>query len=69
MKKNIYLNKREILVLKLISKGKTNIQIAEEIQVSVHTIKANISKIFYKLNAVDRTQAVIKAIKENLIDI
>lgn len=63
------LNQRELKVLDLISKGKSNTQIAKEVNVSVHTIKVNVASILYKLKVKDRLQAVVKAIKEKLIDI
>lgn len=66
--KNI-LTKREKEVLKLMAKGENNIKIAEELSVSVNTIKAHISKIFEKLKVNDRVQAVVKGIYENIIDI
>lgn len=67
--KNIKLTQREIEVLKLIQYGKTNSEIAKEINVSTHTIKANVTQILNKLNVRHRVQAVVKAIRENIIDI
>ena len=49
--------------------GKNNIEIAEDLIISVHTVKAHISNIFEKLEVTDRVQAVVKAISENLIDV
>ena len=63
------LNKKELKILKLISKGKTNIQIAIELKISIHTVKAYVARILNKLKVKDRLQAVIKGIKENIIDI
>ncbi len=63
------LTKREIQVLKHLSKGKNNSQIAETMHVSVHTAKVHIHNIFSKLSVQDRTEAVVKAIKYKLIDI
>ncbi len=65
----IKVNERELKVLEMLRDGKTNPEIAREVQVSVHTVKANLSKLFFKLGVKDRTQAVIKAIKENIIEI
>ena len=56
-------------MLKLIQYGKTNSEIAKEINVSTHTIKANVTQILNKLNVRHRVQAVVKAIRENIIDI
>ncbi len=63
------LTKREKQVLKCLSSGKNNAQIAQAMNVSVHTAKVHIHNIFSKLSVQDRTEAVVKAIKYKLIDI
>ncbi len=66
---NNLITKREIQVLRYLSQGKNNHQIAKKLNVSVHTAKAHIQNIFKKLCVSDRTQAVVRAIKRKLIDI
>ncbi len=61
------LTEREMEVLGLLAQGKTNIEIAEALFVSVHTAKAHVGKILQKLKVKDRVQAATKAIKENLV--
>lgn len=61
------LTEREIEVLKLLVKGKSNTEIAKELIVSVHTAKAHVCSILQKLCVDDRVQAAVKAIKENII--
>lgn len=61
------LTPREIDVLKCITKGYNNEQIARELEISIATVKAHASDIFEKLNVTDRTQTAIKAIRENLV--
>lgn len=63
------LTKRELEVLKLIAVGKTNREIADELNISERTVKNHISSIFKKINVLDRTQAAVFAIKNNLVDI
>lgn len=48
---------------------KTNQQIAEELLVSVNTITTIVQRIQSKLNAKNRTEMVIKAIRVGLVDI
>ena len=55
------LSKREIEVLELLSQGYSNQEIADKLFVSLNTIKTHISKIYQKLNAKRRTQAIQKA--------
>ena len=63
------LSSREIEVLKFLSAGFNNHQIAKELNISVHTAKAHIHNIFEKLSVTDRTNAVVKAIQHRLINI
>lgn len=63
------LTKREIEVLKLLSVGGFNKDIAETLNISERTVKNHISNIFKKINVSDRTQAAVFAIKNNLISI
>jgi len=52
---------QEIEMLRLISIGYLNKQIAAELQISEQTAKNYMTKIFKKLDAVNRTEAVVKA--------
>lgn len=58
---------REKEILKLISEGKSNKIIAEELFLSMHTVKNHVKSIIQKLAVDDRTQAAIMAIKQNII--
>lgn len=60
------LTKRELEILKLMSEGKTNQQISEELYITIKTVKTHVSHILAKLEVEDRTQAVIYALKEKL---
>lgn len=62
------LTSRELEVLKLIMLGKSNTQIAQELLVSVHTIKAHVCSILHKMTVTDRVQAAVKAVREGLVD-
>ena len=57
------LTKREIEVLKLISEGLFNKEIAYNLEISERTVKNHVSNIFKKINVSDRTQAAVFAIK------
>lgn len=63
------LTKRELQVLKLLSIGKLNRQVADELQISERTVKNHVSNIFKKIDVKDRTQAAVFAIRNNLINI
>lgn len=55
------LTERELEILDLIAKGKSNHEIARELFLSVKTISNNVSNIFSKLQVADRSQAMLKA--------
>lgn len=59
--------KREEQILYLLKEGKTNIEIAEQLDVSQWTIKNHLQMIFRKLNANTRTHAIAKAISLGLL--
>lgn len=63
------LTKRELQVLKLLSIGKLNRQVADELEISERTVKNHVSNIFKKIDVKDRTQAAVFAIRNNLINI
>ncbi|GAA0878205.1 hypothetical protein GCM10009119_11730 [Algoriphagus jejuensis] len=54
------LSLREFEVLKLIYGGKTNQQIAEELFVSINTIKKHINNFYLKLEVASRTSAIVR---------
>lgn len=55
---------REFEVLKLVVKGKNNTEIAKELSISIHTAKAHVSSLIEKLNAEDRVQVAVRAVRE-----
>jgi two-component system NarL family response regulator len=63
------LSSKELEVLKLLACGMSNISIADNLCVSPSAVKYHINNILSKLNATDRTQAVITALKMGLVDL
>ena len=61
------LSPREVDALRLIATGKTNRQIAQELLVSLSTVKTYVQRIIKKLGVSDRTQASVKAIEMGLL--
>lgn len=67
--KNDSLTRRELEVLKLLSVGLYNKEIGKNLGISERTVKNHISNIFKKINVMDRTQAAVFAIRNNLINV
>lgn len=56
------LSPREMQILRLVTQGKTNKQIAYELEISHQTVKNHMTSILRKLDVQDRTQAAIYAL-------
>ena len=61
------LTKRESEILLLISAGKSNQEIADELFITLKTVKTHVSNILSKLDVEDRTQAAIYAFKHGIV--
>jgi DNA-binding NarL/FixJ family response regulator len=61
------LSARELEVLQLLVKGRSNKEISTALSISGDTVKAHIKAVFAKLNVQDRTQAVIAAIRHGTV--
>jgi DNA-binding NarL/FixJ family response regulator len=67
IEKEDILTEREFEILKLISEGKSNRDIAVAIDLSENTVKTHLKSIMQKLNASNRTEAVMVAARQHLI--
>ena len=63
------LTRREYEVLKLLTEGMFNKEIAMKLNISERTVKNHFSNIFKKIEVTDRTQAAVFAIRCNIVDI
>lgn len=61
-----YLTEKEKLVLRQLTKGKSYKMMADELQLSVETIKTHMKNIYTKLHVHSGPEAVAKAIKEKI---
>jgi DNA-binding NarL/FixJ family response regulator len=64
----VQLSRRELDVLNLLVQGKSNRDMAEIMFISEKTIKNHLTNIFRKMNVRDRTQAVLFALKNKLVE-
>ena len=63
----VILTPRERDVLLLMTEGLSNREIATQLTLSVHTVKAEVSQVLRKLSVTDRVEAVVKAIRGELL--
>jgi DNA-binding NarL/FixJ family response regulator len=62
------LSTRELEVLSLMASGSTNAEIAGRLYLAERTVKSHVGSIFTKLNARDRTAAILHAYRSGVID-
>ena len=63
------LSHREVEVLQLIARGLSTPDIAEQLFISQKTLKNHLASIYNKLDARDRTHAVILGVKRGIVDV
>lgn len=63
------LTARELEILHLIAKGYSNQEIADELFITLKTVKTHVSNVLSKLGVDDRTQATIYAFKHHLVEL
>ncbi|NJM06303.1 response regulator transcription factor [Candidatus Gracilibacteria bacterium] len=61
------LTPREMDVLRLVAKGMSNKEIADNLVISEKTVKTHLSNILSKLHLADRTQVAIYALRQRLV--
>lgn len=64
---NYDLTAREAQILKLMTEGFSNMEIAQHLVISVNTTKAHVASILQKLEVDDRLQAALKALKYQIV--
>ena len=65
--KDYDLTAREAQILKLMTEGHSNMEIAQKLVISVNTTKAHVASILQKLEVDDRLQAALKALKYKIV--
>lgn len=63
------ISEREREILKLVATGATNQQIAQQLSISINTVKVHLRNIFSKLGVVSRTEATLYAVRVGLVDV
>jgi len=61
------LTERESEILKLVTSGMSNKEIAEKLFLSQRTVKAHLTNIFNKLNVASRSEAIVKGLQWGLV--
>ena len=66
-RKDYDLTSREAQILKLMTEGYSNMEIAQILFISINTTKAHVANILQKLEVDDRLQAALKALKNKIV--
>lgn len=66
-RKDYDLTSREAQILKLMTEGYSNMEIAQILVISINTTKAHVANILQKLEVDDRLQAALKALKHKIV--
>lgn len=61
------LSARELEVLRLIVAGRSNKEIARDLDIGEESVKTYLKAVFHKLGVADRTQAAIEAIRHGIV--
>jgi DNA-binding NarL/FixJ family response regulator len=61
------LSERELEVLKAVATGRSTLEVARDLFISQKTVKNHLASIYAKLEARDRTEAVVKAIRMGVV--
>jgi DNA-binding NarL/FixJ family response regulator len=64
-----HLSQRELEVLALLGRGRSNKEIATVLNVVESTVKLHVTNILAKLGVADRTQAVLAGVKRGIIQL
>jgi len=62
------LSRRETQILQMVAYGSTTKEVAHDLGISPHTVKTHLERIFEKLGANDRAQAVAIAIRRGIVE-
>jgi len=57
-----------VQILQMVAYGSTTKEVAHDLGISPHTVKTHLERIFEKLGANDRAQAVAIALRQGLVD-
>ena len=63
------LTDRELEIARAVATGATNQQIAQELTISVNTVKVHLKNIFVKLDIQSRTEVALYAVREGLVEV
>lgn len=69
MTEDVQISEREREILRLVATGATNQQIAQQLNISVNTVKVHLRNIFGKIGVVSRTEATLYAVRSGLVSV
>ncbi len=64
----VYLTPREVEVLQLVAAGRSNVEIADLLFISAHTVSNHVSNVLEKMDASNRAEAAVTAARLGILD-
>jgi DNA-binding CsgD family transcriptional regulator len=64
----VHLTPRELEVLRMISLGLTNAEVAERLGVTIHAVKFHLAAVYRLLDVANRTEAAVRYLRESQAD-
>jgi DNA-binding NarL/FixJ family response regulator len=61
------LSEREIILLRTVAQGRSNKEIADQLELSESRVRNQLSGIYRKIQVADRTQAAMYAVEKGLV--
>jgi DNA-binding NarL/FixJ family response regulator len=65
---DVPLSPRELQILQMVANGATTKEVAHDLGISPHTVKTHLERLYEKLGANDRAEAVAIAMRKGLVD-
>jgi len=69
LENNVHITFRELQILSLVSMGLKNIEVANNLRISINTVRNHIYNVVQKLGAQDSTHALVVALENNILAI
>ena len=68
MAKKIYITERKKQIIELVAEGKSNSEIAEQLTITIHTVKSHLVELFNKLGISSKCELVAWGFRNGILE-